>query len=352
MKKIILYVLTGLVLSTTACAEKKALNVIFMIGDGMGVDQVYAAMVANGNQLQMERFPQAGFIKTYSFDNYTTDSGAGGTALSSGVKTRNGMIGMDPDSVAVETILQLADRNGMATGIVATCEVTHATPASYIAHQVSRNMYQAIAADYLKTDVDVFIGGGKKHFENREDGRNLLQELEAKGYQMAFDMTALKDIKSGKVAGLLYEGHPPAMPERGSFLMDATLSAIDLLDDNKKGFFLMVEASQIDWAGHSNDGESNIAETLDFDVTIGRVLDYAKKHGNTLVIVTADHETGGLTLPSGNISENQSELKFTSTNHTGTMVPVFAFGPGAENFSGIYENIDFKDRIASLLGLK
>lgn len=352
MKKIVLYVLAGLVLSTAACSAKKPLNVIFMIGDGMGVDQVYAAMVANGNKLEMERLPLTGLIKTYSYDNYTTDSGAGGTALSSGVKTRNGMIGMGPDSVAVESILQQADRNGMATGIVASCEVTHATPASYIAHQVNRNMYQAIAADFLKTDVDVFIGGGKKHFENRDDSRNLLQELEAKGYQLAFDMTALKEIKSGKVAGLLYEGHPPAMPERGNFLPDATLSAIQLLDNNKKGFFLMVEGSQIDWAGHSNDGVVNIAETLDFDVAVGRVLDYAKKHGNTLVIVTADHETGGLTLPTGNISENRSELKFTTTNHTGTMVPVFAFGPGAENFTGIYENIDFKNKIAQLLQLK
>lgn len=352
MKRIIFYVLAGLLVTTTACAQKKPLNVIFMIGDGMGVNQVYAAMVANGNQLQMERFPQAGFIKTYSYDNYTTDSGAGGTALSSGVKTRNGMIGMGPDSVAVESILQQAARNDMATGIVAACEVTHATPASYIAHQVNRNMYQAIAADYLKTDVDVFIGGGKKHFENRTDGRNLLKELEEKGYQLAFDMTALKASSAAKVAGLLYEGHPPAMPERGEFLMDATLAAIDLLDNNKKGYFLMVEASQIDWAGHDNDGNRNIAETLDFDAVIGKVLDYAKKQGNTLVIVTADHETGGLTLPTGKIDENSSELKFMTTNHTGTLVPVFAFGPGAENFSGIFENIDFKEKIARLLGLK
>jgi alkaline phosphatase len=198
-----------------AFAQKSPRNVIFLIGDGMGLSQVYAAMVSNGNHLQFERFKSVGFSKTYSYDNFTTDSGAGGTALACGVKTRNGMIGMNPDSVAVPSVLEIAEKNGLSTGIVVACALTHATPASYIAHQVNRNMYEAIAADFLKTDIDVFIGGGRKYFEQREDDRNLTDELKVRNYQIAYTMDDVRNIKTGKLAGLLYPEHNPPMPERG-----------------------------------------------------------------------------------------------------------------------------------------
>ena len=333
-------------------AKKNPKNVIFLIGDGMGLAQIYAGMVANGNSLELERCTTSGFSKTYSFNNFTTDSGAGGTALACGVKTKNGMIGMSPDSVAVQSILELSEKNKLSTGIVVACAVTHATPASYIAHQVNRDMFEEIAADYLKTDIDVFIGGGRKYFEDRTDGRNLTTELKTKNYQVAYNLEDVKAIKSGKLAGLLYDDQNPGMPERGSMLPDATVAAINILGNNKKGFFLMVEGSQIDWAGHDNNSQQVIKEVLDFDKTIGKVLDFAKKDGNTLVIITADHETGGMTILNGKFSSDTMKALFSTKNHSGVPVPVFAYGPGAENFSGFMENVSFKGKIETLLKFK
>jgi len=355
MKKTIIFCLTISFLCFTnqpLSAQKTPKNVIFLIGDGMGIAQVYAGMVANGNKLALERCTYSGFSKTYSSSNFTTDSGAGGTALACGVKTKNGMIGMNSDSVAVVSILEEAEKNSLATGIVVACAVTHATPATYIAHQVNRDMYDEIAADYLKTDIDVFIGGGRKYFEQRADGRNLTEELKAKNYQIAYNIADVKAVKTGKLAGLLYEDQNPGMPDRGTMLPDATVAAIDILEHNTKGFFLMVEGSQIDWACHDNNAGQEIKEMLDFDETIGRVLDYAKKTGNTLVIITADHETGGMTILNGKFGSDDMKTVFTSKGHSGVPVPVFAYGPGAENFSGFMENTSFKGKIEKLLKLK
>lgn len=352
IKKFSILLLLALILLGSVSAAKRPQNVIFLIGDGMGMAQVYAAMVANGNKLELERCKHVGYSKTYCANRFVTDSGAGGTALATGVKTNYGMIGMSPDSVAVETILEKADRNGLATGIVVSCAVTYVTPATFIAHQVHRSMYEEVAADFLKTDIDVFIGGGRKYFESRKDGRNLIQELKDKQYQVAYDMDEVKKISSGKLAGLVHEDQLPPMPERGDMLPDATVVAIDILNKNKKGFFLMVEGSQIDWAGHSNDLDLIIRETLDFDKTVGKVLDFAEKDGKTLVIITADHETGGLTLINGNIEKREVKGKFSTKGHSGIPVPVFSFGPGAEEFTGFMENTDFKGKIEKLLKLR
>ncbi len=350
----ILYLIISLFILSflSASAQKKPKNVIFLIGDGMGISQIYSAMVANGNKLALERCTYAGFSKTYSANNFTTDSGAGGTALACGVKTKNGMIGMSADSVAVESILTLAKKNELATGIVVACGVTHATPAAYIAHQINRNMYDEIAADYLKTDIDVFIGGGRKYFENRADDRNLTNELKVKNYQIAYNLADLKTIRNGKLAGLLYEDHNPAMPERGNMLPESTMAALDILDNNKKGFFLMVEGSQIDWAAHDNNAKQVIKEMLDFDKTIEVALNFAQKDGNTLVIITADHETGGMTILNGTFGTDEMKAAFSSKDHSGIPVPIFAYGPGAENFSGFMENTCFKAKIEKLLKLK
>lgn len=355
MKKTIFYGLLicfFLIHGQSVWAQKNPKNVVFLIGDGMGISQVYAGMVANGNKLNLEQCAYSGFSKTYSFDKFTTDSGAGGTALACGVKTKNGMIGMSPDSVAVQSVLELSSRNKLATGIVVACAVTHATPASFIAHQVNRNMYYEIAADYLKTDIDVFIGGGRKYFEDREDGRNLTNELKAKGYHIAYKLSDVKSAKAGKLAGLLYDDQNPNMPERGTMLPDATMAAINILDDNKKGFFLMVEGSQIDWAAHDNNSRQVVKEMLDFDQTIGRVLDYARKDGNTLVIITADHETGGMALLNGKFGSDDLRAVFATKDHSGIPVPVFAYGPGAENFTGFMENTSFKAKLQRLLKLR
>jgi len=329
-------------------------NVIFMIGDGMGIAQIQAAMTVNGNQLNFERLAVNGFSKTSSASSYITDSAAGATAFSIGEKTYNGAIGVDKDTVAQKTVLEYAEEAGFATGLVATSAITHATPASFIAHQPSRRMAEEIASDFLKTDIDVFIGGGKNHFTNRKDGNDLTEILKSNGYQIVFDQAELTNVNSGKLAALLApDGMPPFSKGRGEMLAPSAMKAIELLNQSEKGFFLMIEGSQIDWGGHKNDIEYVVSELLDFNKTIGQVLDFAEKDGNTLVVITADHETGGLTLPgSSDILNDSTAVHFSTTHHTSVMVPVYALGPGSEVFSGTFENNSIFIKLMNALGLK
>jgi len=328
---------------------KKPKNVIMMIGDGMGVSEVFAGLTANGGHLFLDNFKQVGFSKTQSSDNYITDSAAGGTALSAGIKTYNGAIGVNPDTVAVKTILEMAEEHGLATGLVSTSAITHATPASYIAHQGSRGSYEDIAADFLKTDIDVFIGGGYKHFAVRADKRDLTKELQAKGYQVIRNMDEIYQVKEGKLAGLTADEHNNPAGKRLMSLPRSTETALNILDQNKKGFFIMIEGSQIDWGGHANNTIYIVKEMLDFDQTIGKALEFAANDGETLIIVTADHETGGLALAGGDMKSGVVKGAFTSGDHTAVMVPVFSYGPGSENFTGIMENTDIAKKIIDLM---
>jgi alkaline phosphatase len=345
-KRMITIFMVVLVFTTSTAQEVK--NVILMIGDGMGVSQVYAGLTANKGSLYLERCQYVGFSKTYSANKYITDSAAGGTAIACGVKTKNGMVGMDADSIPVPSLLAIASKNGQSTGVVVSCFLSHATPADFIAHQPNRYMEEEIAADYVNSGVTVCIGGGRKHFEQRKDGRNLTAEMKAKGYQVAYSMDEVAKVKSGKLLGLLAEEHPAAYPERGDMLPDAVSAALDILKNNEKGFFLMVEGSQIDWGGHSNDKEQIVNEVLDFDRAIKVAFDFAEKNPNTLVIITADHETSGLSLTGGNIETGEIETSFSTKSHTAVMVPVYAFGAGAKEFAGIYQNTEIKPKVLKL----
>jgi alkaline phosphatase len=331
---------------------KKPKNIILFIGDGMGLAHIYASMTANGGSLFLQNFIHCGFSKTYSSSNYITDSAAGGTALACGIKTYNGAIGVDPEKNPVRNIREMAEEKGFKTGLVSTSAINHATPASFIAHQASRGSYDDIAADFLKSGIDVFIGGGVKFFENRKDGRNLSKELRDKGYQVLYNMEDIKKVRSGKLAGLTAPEHNAPMPERGEMLVPATETAINLLSLSKKGFFLMVEGSQIDFLAHSNQTPGVILETLDFDRAVGAGLAFAAKDTNTLIIVTADHETGGMTLNGGNNKTGDVTANYTSTDHTGICVPVFAFGPGAEQFGGFMDNTEIALKMMNLLKVK
>ena len=330
-------------------SNKQPKNIILMIGDGMGLAQVYSAMTANGGHLFIENFKNCGFSKTYSSDNYITDSGAGGTALSSGVKTYNGAIGVDQDKKPISSIRELAEKKGLKTGLVSTSAITHATPASFIAHASARSSYEDIAAAFLNTEIDVFIGGGVKNFEERKDGRNLSKELKDKGYQVLYDINDIQKVKSGKLAGLTAPEHNKPMPARGEMLVPATQTAINLLSQGSKGFFLMVEGSEIDFIAHENKTPGVVLETLDFDRAIGAALKFAALNGETLIIVTADHETGGMTLNGGDYKSGKVISKYTTGGHTGIAVPVFAFGPGAEQFTGFMENTDIAKKMMKLL---
>ena len=318
----------------------------------MGAAQIYAGITANKGHLNIERCTHVGFHKNQASNEYVTDSGAGATAFAIGLQTYNGAIGVDSTKKPCVTILETAESNGKATGLVATCSITHATPASFIAHQPSRQMVEEIAMDFLKTDIDVFIGGGRKHFTARADGKNLIEELKAKKYQVANSIEEVEKISRGKLAGFLADEEQVKISEgRGDQLLKSTQTALKILSQNKKGFFIMIEGSQIDWGGHANDTQYLVNEMLDFDKAIGAALDFAEKDGNTLVVITADHETGGFALVDGDMKTGRVEGKFSTTSHTGIMIPVFAYGPGAEMFSGIYPNYAIYHKMMSAFNL-
>lgn len=369
MKKLIFLLLTGLAACNPRPEQaisppveemklaRRPKNIILLIGDGMGLTQISAGLYSNNNKLNLEQFHFVGLHKSYSADNLITDSAAGAVAFSCGVKTYNAAIGVDKDTMPVRTILEEAEEIGMATGLVATCSVTHATPAAFIAHVKSRAMMEAIAADFLKTEIDLFIGGGKKYFDQREkDDRNLYQELETKGYNVSdFTKQELQQVKvdySKNFAYFTAEGEPVSFAKGRDYLVPASKLATEFLHKRSdKGFFLMIEGSQIDWGGHANNSDYIISEMLDFDKAIGAALDFAKADGETLVIITADHETGGYAITSG--SKMDSIVgSFTTEHHTAALIPVFAYGPGAELFTGIFENTAIHDKMRYALGFK
>lgn len=324
-----------------------------MIGDGMGTAQVYAGYTAKKGIMNITGMPVSGFSVTFSANDYITDSGAGGTALSSGIKTNNGSIGVDTKGQPVETILEMAEKRGLSTGLVSTSAITHATPASFIAHTSNRSKYADIALDFLRTDIDVFIGGGYNNFARRADSLNLIDSLKARGYFIARDLKDVNVPSTKRLAALLADEHMPSMSKgRGNMLPDATAMALEILKRNSKGFFIMIEGSQIDWGGHDNDVSYIVDETVDFDNAVGKALQFAEKNGETLVIVTADHETGGFGIIGGSITTGEVQGAFLRKDHTATMVPVFAYGPGSEMFTGVQDNTDIFKKCVKLFGFK
>lgn len=334
-------IITLLSISCNNKDQKKVDNVILLIGDGMSIPQINAFMLTTDSITAFERFPVTGLVKTHSKSNKITDSAAGGTAIATGHKTNNGMIGMNADSIAVPSILETLSDKGMKTGVVATSYVTHATPASFIAKNINRNNYEEIALDIATNDkIDIVIGGGRNHFVNRKDSLNLINEMTNNGWHY-YDSISHADFNNEKIILLAAENHLDAYPQRGEFLPHATYLALkSLSNNNKKGFFLMVEGSQIDFACHNSDSTYLINEMRDFNNVINIVLDFAKENPNTLVIVTADHETGGLTMIDPEGKYTRTNLNFATGSHSPLMVPIFAFGNGSEMFSGIIDNTD------------
>jgi alkaline phosphatase len=328
-------------------------NVILLIGDGMALSQVSAGLYWKGvGKSAFEQFPFVGFHKSYSSNDLITDSAAGATAFSCGQKTTNGAIGVvPPDNRPCPTILETLDARGLATGMVVTCSASHATPASFIAHQDLRAFTEEIAVDYLKTDIDCFVGGGAAAFFERPDRRNLIDSLARRGYKVRMGTSLKKLPLDGSAPFYLFtaDREPPTASAGRKYLPVATRQVCEYLTRRSaKGFFLMVEGSQIDWALHANDRNWLRAELLDFDATLRAALDFARQNGETLVIVTGDHECGGLALTPGRRRQDFTPA-FTAKLHTGALVPVFAFGPQAEQFAGIYENTELYRKMMACL---
>jgi alkaline phosphatase len=350
-------------------------NVILCIGDGMGLSQVTLARAKAaglGGRLCLERLPVTGLVQTYSQDSCVTDSAAAGTALACGVKTNNGMIGMTPDGQGYCTILEAAETQGMATGLVVTSTITHATPACFGAHVKSRLLEDKIAGQLVTNRINVLFGGGKKFFlprsdshSGRKDNTYLLAAAREAGYEYIETAEELRSATGPRLLGLFQlDALTTKSPEPS--LAQLTEKAIQVLRQGprsadasgratRRGFFLMVEGSQIDWACHNNDAKGAVRQTLLFDQAVGAAVDFALRDGRTLVIVTADHETGGLTLPgAGNENKPDTELnvRWSTRAHTGSPVPIYAIGPGALRFAGVQDNTEIPKKIAQLLDIR
>ncbi|MDD2476186.1 MAG: alkaline phosphatase [Dysgonamonadaceae bacterium] len=339
------------VVTLTPPTGKKVKNVILMIGDGMSLMHVYSAWTANRGKLNLDNSQAIGLSKTYCADRLITDSGAGGTALATGQKTNYHYVGVDTEGKPLKSLVDLASENGKSAGIAVTCRLWDATPATFCCHNIDRDNEAEIVADYVNCNADYVFGGGAKLFENREDGRNIFKELSNKGFQIPRSWDEVEKIKNGKVFAVVDSVDTPLPAERGDLLARASLKGIELLNQNTNGFFMMIEGSQIDDYGHFNDLDLLMQETHDFDRTIGKIYEWAAQDGETLVVITADHETGGLTLVDGDLEEGRIACKFSTGGHSGVMVPVYAFGPGSEKFTGIYENTAIFDKIKELLNL-
>ena len=323
-------------------------NVILVIGDGTGINQISALQFYKNGAIHYEDFPIIGLSKTSS-TSLITDSASAGTAMACGEKTFNKAIGVNAQGQDLLNLTELMSQKGGSSGLIATSSITHATPASFYAHHSDRNDHEIIASFLPESRIDFFAAAGLKYFNDRNDQVNLIDTFVQKGF--IIETRSLKAYPEAKKLGyLLADKDMPTMIEgRGPFLEDASKLAIDHLSKNEQGFFLMVEGSQVDWGGHDNDFDYMISELIDLDNTLGSLMAYARKDQNTLIVVTGDHATGGLALSADNGDYNTIKPSFSSTGHNADWIPVFAYGPGAELFSGVYENNMIFHKIKALL---
>jgi len=399
--KRLLSILAIAVLMGCQQAAPQAKYVFYFIGDGMGLAQVAlteawladSAEVIGFEKLSFTEFPVLGMATTFSASNIITCSSAAGTALATGTKTNNGMLGVSPDSVSLEAITYKIKKAGYRVGVTSTVTLDHATPGSFYANASSRSDYYDIAVQLPQTGFDFFGGGGFVQPEGKDkDQVSVLSLIEEAGYQVAYGIEQVETSAGAEKMLLLqdkerdYMGALPYAIDRKEGDMthaDIINVAVDFLD-NEKGFFLMSESGRIDWACHSNDGKTSILETLDLNDAVQVALEFAQRHpGETLIVVTADHETGGLALGSasgyslffdalaeqnaskdmllqtgnkemtGQVAEmnDRACIGWTTSSHTGIPVPVYATGAGSELFSGRMDNTDIPKKICQAMGI-
>lgn len=322
-------------------------NVILLIGDGMGLAQLQAAYAVNGG-LTTFLIPTIGLQETYAQDAYTTDSAAGGSALATGQKTKNRHISVDSLGRINPSLTTYASAAGMRTGIITTGNVADATPAAFYGHAAERDDSDRLTAFLLDGRLDLLLGAGKRVLTHRRDGRNLWNEL-ASQYRMLDELHALSGPFEKTI--VLDEQYGKATTEQTiGLLAESTRLAIEQLGQhNPDGFFLMVEGAKIDYAGHAKSLGGSIMETLGFDLAVAEALKFADIDGHTLVVVTGDHETGGLMLIDGEPETGSITALYATDDHTPSMLPVFAYGPGSDSFRGVYPNTQIFHKIKALL---
>ncbi len=348
-----------------------------MIGDGMGPQQILMGMYSSQQPLHFMKFKDIGLKTTHSADNLVTDSAYDATAMATGEKTYNKAISVDINKKSLKTIMELAKEKGYSIGVVVTSSLTNATPAAFLAHSESRENEYEIAEDIIQIEPDIALGGGLKFFQNRMDGKDLIKALESKNYQIFYDWKEINtnnlDINRKAIGLFASTGMPPVVSTKVNqnskyapylaenadinnvrskeFLPLMTQFAIEYLNKKGKPFILMVEGSQIDFAGHNMDAPYLTEEVLDFDKAIGVAYEFVERSKNTLLVITADHETGGFAITGGKIESGKlivPETKYLYEKHTSTLIPVFAYGVGSEEFRGIYDNTDIFKKIIKL----
>jgi alkaline phosphatase len=332
--------------------KKKARNVILLIGDGMGLAQVQAGLSANFGQSNLANFKHLGLSRTEAANSDFTDSAAGGTAMATGSKTNNRYISVDTNGKAHPAIPDVLAPYGIRTGIISSGDITDATPAAFYAHQTERTLSQAIASDLSSSHVDILVGSNRKSFvSNKNTG--LMAALASKGYVFQKDLDQFVSSAAAKQVVLLDDSVTRRkLDGRGEMLKTSFLKTVALLRKNKKGFFIMAEGAQIDYGGHANDLPYTVTEQLDFDRLVAEALKFADEDAETLVVVTADHETGGLSLLDASCKTGSVRGNFSTDDHTNIMVPVFAYGPSAADFIGIYPNTEIFKKIIQAFHLK
>jgi len=359
-----------------ASVEQKAKNIILLIGDGMSISQVSAYRLLKGgpnSRISVDRFPYSGIVLTHAENAVVTDSASSATAYSTGHKTNNGALAMDSENNELENLTETLDQYGFVSSLLATSEVTHATPAAFAAHVDLRWKTDEISAQMMQSKVATFLGGGRHFFlpeemdGKRKDERNLLEEVSAYHTLLTTkdEMNDFNDDKLGKIFGLFADEHLRSVdtpdnhasePSLSEMLQFAVKRSNQFIGNGCKGFFIMGEGSQVDWAGHSNSLEYLKREMQDLDSAVEWAFNYANENTDTLVIVTADHETGGLLIEPANPTDyvgNDVKFSFNTAigrgSHTGVPVPIYAYGPGAENFTGTLDNTDvYRAMIAAL----
>ncbi|GLB47905.1 alkaline phosphatase [Neptunitalea lumnitzerae] len=315
--------------------QSKPLNVILMVGDGNGLSQISSAMISNGGNLTVTQLQDIGLVKTSSYDDLVTDSAAGGTAMATGTKTNNRAIGTDPNGNALTTMVEYLSEKGFVTGIATTDRITGATPSSFFAHVEERDNSKAILEYLSKSNLNFFVSAGA------EDYPAISQTYTQKNIT---DFTSVQE----KAAMYLSEKSIGAASERGAIFPQHVKQVLQQLEAQEAPYFMMIEGAKIDSNGHTNNIKGIVDEMLDFDATIAEVLKVADKNKNTLVIITADHETSGLAIMQG-LDNNGIKAGFLTHDHTAVMVPLFAYGPQAEQFKGVFENTDIFHKILEIL---
>lgn len=328
---------------------KKVKNVIYLIGDGFGLNQATAAYYANNHQLTIFNLTDIGFQVNHPLGAFTTDSAAAGSALATGESNANRHISSTVDGQNIPSLSDFFNAKDYAVGVMTLGNVADATPSAFYGHSTERDNADEITRYLLDGHVDFLCGSGMREFTKRKDGVDLIGDLKKAGYAFITDASEMAD-QQGKFICIDERMDKAVEESTMNFLADATKDAIEYLQtQSKKGFFLMVEGAKIDYAGHAKSLPGSVLETLSFDLAVAEALKFADENGETLVVITGDHETGGLVLLDGDQQASRVMGVYVTNDHTPAMLPVYAYGPGAEKFTGIYNNTEIARRIKSMI---